>query len=61
MKVQADNVNGIYEVSDFDGSPCPYQIFVKCILDCEDGEVLECELTGEQSSYLEGLYGIKNL
>ena len=60
MKVQAD-VNGIFEVTDFDGVGSPYQIFVECLKDCEDGEVLECELTGEQEDYLEGSYGIKKL
>jgi hypothetical protein len=58
MKVQADAVNGIFEVSEFDGEPMPYDVFIKCLKDCT-GEALECNLTDKQAKYLDESYGIR--
>jgi len=62
IKLQADNINGIYEVEEFEAEDIQnYNVFQLLLADCDDGEVLCCTVTAEQASDLEEKYGVTYL
>ena len=61
IKVQADNVNGIYVVDEFDtdADVIPNDIFFMCIDDADDNEApLACEITQAQLARVIAEYGL---
>ena len=62
MKVRADIVDGIYEVSDFEEGDevLPFNIFYACLNDPEL-DTIACDLDKDQIEILSKEYGIKRI
>ena len=68
MKVQADEVNGVYEVKAFDNdnqgllfSPSlPYSLFKACLKESGMG-TLACDLSDEEVKIIDDEYGINRI
>ena len=62
MKVRADIVDGIYEVSGFEEGEeiLPFNIFYACLTDPEI-DTIACDLDKDQVEILSRVYGIKRI
>ena len=63
MKVQADEVNGIYEVENFNcefADIIPYSLFKACLKESGMG-TLACDLSDEEVRIIEEEYGINRI
>ena len=62
MKVKANVVDGIYEVSDFEEGEeiLPFNIFCAC-LDDPEIDTIACDLNKDQAEILSREYGIKRI
>ena len=62
MKVRADIVDGIYEVSEFEEGEevLPFNIFYACLNDPEI-DIIACDLDKDQIEILSKEYGIKRI
>ena len=62
MKVRADIVDGIYEVSEFEewDEVLPFNVFYACLNDPEI-DIISCDLDKDQVEILSREYGIKRI
>lgn len=60
MKVQADTLNGVYRVEEFESSSILVDgsSFLSRLQSCKDNEVLAAELTEDQAILVDQEYGI---
>ena len=58
MKVQADNVNGVYVVNDFEGEVINQDLFFKLLKDNDDETILCAEIDDEMFKKIDAEYGI---
>ena len=59
MKVIATAVNGVEKVESFDDvQPVSFELFLSCIKDLSDDDVVACDLTEDEATKIEAEYGI---
>ncbi len=58
MKLQADNINGVYKVEDFEGNVISQQLFYDRLRDNEADSILCAEVNDEMAAKIQEEYGI---
>lgn len=58
MKVQADNINGVYKVEDFEGIVLTAEEFYEALSDNPDESVICAEIDDAMAEKIEAEYGI---
>lgn len=58
MKLQADNINGVYQVEDFEGEIMGQQEFYDSLATNADDSVICAEVDAEMAVKIEAEYGI---
>jgi hypothetical protein len=58
MKVQADNINGVYKVEEFEGEVMTEQEFYSSLKDNRTDSVICAEISEEMAEKIEAEYGI---
>lgn len=58
MKVQADNVNGVYKVDDFDGEVMSQEDFYEALSTNQEDSVICADIDDAMAARIEEEYGI---
>ena len=58
MKLQADNINGVYKVEDFEGEVMSQQYFYDSLATNSDDSVICAEVDAAMAEKIEAEYGI---
>lgn len=58
MKVQADNINGVYEVEDFEGEVVSQEDFYDSLDSNPDGSIICAEIDEAMAKKIDAEYGI---
>lgn len=62
LKLQADNISGVYAVDDFDGCEVlDQESFYESLASNPDGKIIGAEVDSSMASKIESEYGIQSL